>query len=67
LPAANAVMVSLPPMPAHSAAGQLSSVKREVYALMPFRASALSMAAAQEPPLPVASSPPSAQTKGIAP
>ena len=67
LPAANAVIVSLPPIPAHLAAGQLSSPKSEVYALMPFWAAALSIAEAYEPPLPVASSPPFAQMKGIAP
>src|SRR4051812_44930845 len=66
-PAANAVIVSLPPMPAHLAAGQLASPKSEVYALMPFCAAAPSMAEAYEPPFPVASSPPLAQTKGIAP
>src|SRR5690606_33509083 len=66
-PEAKAVTVSLPPMPAHLAAGQLSSPKREVYASMPLRASGLSTAAAYEPPLPVASSPPWAHRKGIAP
>ncbi len=66
-PEANAVTVSLPPMPAHLAAGQLSSPKREVYASMPFRAAGLSMAEAYAPPLPVARSPPLAQMNGIAP
>lgn len=67
LPEANAVTVSLPPMPAHLAAGQLSSPNRDVYASMPFCAAAPSMAEAYEPPLPVASSPPLAQMKGMAP
>lgn len=48
-------------------AGQLSSPKRDVYALMPFRAAALSIAEVYAPPLTVASSPPPAQMKGIAP
>ena len=59
--------VALPPIEAHLAAGQLSSPKSEVYALMPFWAAALLMAALYEPPLSSASSPPLAQMKGIAP
>lgn len=45
-PEAKAVTVSLPVMPAHLAAGQLASPNRDVYALMPFWAAALSMAEA---------------------
>ncbi|CAM5432333.1 hypothetical protein SFUMM280S_10516 [Streptomyces fumanus] len=66
-PAANAVTVSLPPMPAHLAVGQLSSPKRAVYASMPLRAAALPTAAVYVPSSPVASSPPCAQRKGSAP
>lgn len=66
-PAANAVTVSLPPICAHLAAGQLSGPKRSVYAAIPACDFLSASVEVYAPSFSSARPPPCAQRKGMAP